>query len=123
VTAIVLASSGAAMFAVGVHQPVTNENTARCFTSASVTGYATEILVAGKRGSVGQVENAHGICAALYGDGHLRLGVKREFPRPSKVKRPVPHLVVCIWSDGTAAVFPGPRGTCASLDLPAAARR
>jgi hypothetical protein len=32
-------------------------------------------------------------------------------------------LVVCIWSDGTAAVFPGPRGTCASLDLPAAARR
>jgi hypothetical protein len=123
VIAIVLVSSGAAMLAVGAHQPVTNEHTARCFTSASVAGYATEISVAGKRGIIGQVENAQAICADLYSDGHLKKGVRREFPQPSKVKQPVPHLVVCIWSDGTAAVFPGPRGTCASLDLPAAARR
>jgi hypothetical protein len=123
VIAIVLVSSGAAMFAVRSDQPVTNEHTARCFTSASVSGYATEITVAGKPGSLGQVKNAYATCAELYSDGHLKKGVERAFPRPSKVKQPVPHLVVCIWSDGTAAVFPGPGGTCASLDLPAAARR
>jgi hypothetical protein len=121
--AIVAVSSGAAAFAVAAHEPVTNRHMARCFTSASVSGYATEIAVAGKRGSLGQVKNAHAACAELYSDGHLKKGVERAFPRPSKVKQPVPHLVVCIWSDGTAAVFPGPRGTCASLDLPAAARR
>jgi hypothetical protein len=34
----------------------------------------------------------------------------------------VPRLAVCVWPDGTAVVFPGPLGTCASLGLhPAAA--
>jgi hypothetical protein len=121
--AILLLSSGAAAFAVASHKPVTNRHMARCFTSASVSGYATEIVVADKPGSSGQVTNAHAICADLYRDGRLKRGVRREIAEPSNGEHPVPHLVVCIWSDGTAAVFPGPRGTCARLDLPAAARR
>jgi hypothetical protein len=79
--------------------------------------------VAGKPGSVMQIKNAHAICADLYSDGHLKRGVRREFLRPSRSEHAVPRLAVCIWKDGTAAVFPGPRGTCARLDLPAAARR
>jgi hypothetical protein len=123
VIAIVLVSSGAAVFSVAVHQPITNEHLARCFTSASVSGYATEIGVAGRTGSPGQVRNAHAKCADLYRDGYLKRGVAREIARPSKGYHSVPHLVVCAWSDGTAAVFPGRRGTCAGLGLPAAARR
>jgi hypothetical protein len=121
--AIVLLSTGAAAFAVAAYQPVTNKHMARCFTSASASGFAATIAVAGRPGAPGQVDNAHAKCADLYIDGYLKRGVRREFTRPSKREQPAPHLVVCIWRDGTAAVFPGPRGTCARLDLPAAARR
>ena len=31
---------------------------------------------------------------------------------------PVPPLVACVMPDGTAAVFPGTRATCATLGLP-----
>lgn len=123
VIVIVALSSGAAAFAVAAHEPVTNKHIARCFTSASLSGFATEITVAGKPGSSGQVENAHAKCANLYSDGYLKRGVRREFAERSKVERAVPHLVVCVWHDSSAAVFPGPRGTCARLDLPAAAGR
>lgn len=121
--AVVLISSGAAAFAVAAYKPVTNTHIARCFTSASTTGYATMIAVPGKPGTVGHVTNAHNQCASLYSHGYLRRGARREIARPSKGPHPVPHLVVCTWNDGSAAVFPGKKGTCARLDLPAAARR
>ena len=123
VIAIALLSTGAAAFAVAAHQPVTNTHLARCFTSASISGFATTLSVPGKPGSIGHVANAHDQCAALYRDGYLQKGVRREIAQPAKGERPVPHLVVCTWNDGTAAVFPGQKGTCARLDLPAAARR
>jgi hypothetical protein len=121
--AIVLLSIGAAAFAVAAYKPVTNKDLARCFTTASISGYATMLAVPAKPGSLGQVTNAHDQCADLYRDGYLRRGVRREIARPLHRGHHVPHLVVCTWRDGTAAVFPGPRGTCARLGLPAAARR
>ena len=121
--AIVLLSTGAAAFAVAAHKPVTNKHLARCFTTASISGYATMLAVPAKPGSRGQLKNAHDQCADLYRDGYLRRGMRREIARPPDRGHFVPHLVVCTWSDGTAAVFPGPRGTCARLGLPAAARR
>jgi len=121
--AIVAIGSGAAAFAVAAHAPVTNKQLARCFTSASRSGFAAEIAVAGKPGSSGQVTNAHDTCADLYSDGRLKQGVSAEMPHPSNGEQPVPHLVVCVWTDKSAAVFPGPQGTCARLGLPAAARR
>jgi hypothetical protein len=123
VIGIVAVSSGAAAFAVAAHAPVTDEQIARCFTSASLSGFATEIAVAGKPGSSGKVTNAHATCAVLYRKGYLKLGASAEIAYPSKGQHPVPHLVECVWHDKTAAVFPGPRGTCARLGLPAAARR
>src|SRR5258708_9621507 len=44
--------------------------------------------------------------------------------RPGQGVHPVPPLVVCTWQDSTAAsLFPGSKGTCVKLGLPAAARR
>jgi hypothetical protein len=121
--AIVLISTGAAAFAVATSQPVTNEHQARCFTVADTSGYNTTVAVPGKPGTQGQVKNAHVLCAALYREGYLKEGAKRINLHPSRGTHPVPHLAICTWSDGTAAVFPGGKGTCGRLDLPAAARR
>jgi hypothetical protein len=122
-TAAIVLATGAAAIAAAVYQPVTNKMSARCFTVADTSGFATEIAVPGKPGAKGAVHNAHDICAALYRLGHLTRGAQRINPRPSKGVHHVPKLQVCTWPDGTAAVFPGPPGTCARLDLPTAARR
>jgi hypothetical protein len=123
VIAIVGLSTGAAAFAVAASRPVTNKQMARCFTSANTSGFAAMIAVPGRPGTRGHVNNAHAMCADLFKDGFLKRGVQREFGQPSKAEQPLPHLVVCVWRDKTAAVFPGPRGTCARLNLQAAARR
>jgi hypothetical protein len=122
-TAAIVLATGAAAIAAAVYQPVTDKTTARCFTVADTSGFATEIAVPGKPGTKGAVQNARDICAALYRQGLLTRGAQRVNPRHSKGNHPVPALQVCTWTDGTAAVFPGPRGTCAKLNLPAAARR
>jgi hypothetical protein len=121
--AIVLISIGAAAFAVATSAPVTNRHLARCFTVAEKSGYFTTAGVAGKPGTRGQVKNAHALCAALYRQGYLEKAAKHISRNPKRGTHPVPHLVICIWSDGSAAVFPGRKGTCGRLDLPAAARR
>jgi hypothetical protein len=122
IAAIVLAT-GAAAIAAAVYQPVTNKTEARCFTVADTSGFATAIAAASKPGTKGAVKNAQQICASLYRQGFLTRGAQRMNPRPRKGVHPVPSLQVCTWQDGTAAVFPGPKGTCAKLGLPTAARR
>lgn len=121
--AIVLISTGAAAFAVATSAPVTNKHQARCFTVADTSGHYTTVAVAGTPGTQGQVKNAHALCAALYREGYLKKGATRINTHPRRGTHPVPHLVVCTWRDGSAAVFPGGNGTCGRLDLPAAARR
>ena len=121
--AIVLISTGAAAFAVATSSPVTNRHFARCFTVADKSGFHTTIGVPGKPGTQGQVKNARALCAGLYREGHLKKGAIGITMHPRRGTHPVPHLVICTWSDGSAAVFPGSKGTCARLDLPAAARR
>jgi len=122
-TAAIVLATGAAAIAAAVYKPVTDRATARCFTVADTSGFATEIAVPGKPGTKGAVQNARDICAALYRQGLLTRGAQQINPRPGNRNHPVPALQVCTWTDGTAAVFPGPRGTCAKLNLPAAARR
>lgn len=121
--AIVAVSTGAAAFALATSAPVTNKSQARCFTVADTSGANTEVAVAGKPGTQGQVKNAHALCAALYREGYLKEGARHLIAHPGRGRHPVPHLVICTWGDGSAAVFPGRKGTCARLDLPAAARR
>jgi hypothetical protein len=36
----------------------------------------------------------------------------------SRLANPVPPLTACVMRDGTAAVFPGTKATCAALGLP-----
>jgi hypothetical protein len=123
-TAAIVLATGAAAIAAAVYQPVTNKTEARCFTVADKSGFATAIAGAGKPGTKGgTVENAREMCAALYRQGLLTRGAQRINRRPPKGVHLVPKLQVCTWPDGTAAVFPGPHGICAKLDLPAAARR
>ena len=121
--AIVLISTGAAAFAVATSAPVTNKQVARCFTVADKSGYSNTAAVADKPGTQGQVKNARALCAWLYRKGYLKKGAKQFIRHPKRGTHPVPHLVTCTWRDGSAAVFPGGRGTCARLGLPAAARR
>jgi hypothetical protein len=122
-TAAIVLATGAAAIAAAVYQPVTDKTEGRCFTVADTSGFATAIAGAGKPGAHGAVRMARQICASLYRQGYLTQGAQRINPRPRKGVHPVPSLQVCTWQDGTAAVFPGPAGTCMKLGLPTAARR
>jgi len=126
--------AGAAAIIVGISvaagviasQPVTDETMARCYTVANPDAgpaYYTTVREAGKPGTKAQVRSAHDGCAALFRIGFLRAG-HRIVSHPPGHSYHVPKLAVCVSHDGTAVVFPGPLGTCASLGLhPAAARR
>jgi hypothetical protein len=122
-TAAIVLATGAAGIAAAVYQPVTNKTDARCFTVADTSGFSTTITSPGKPGTKGAVPEAQQECASLYRQGYLTPGAQRINPRPGKGAHHVPSLVTCTWQDGTAAVFPGPKGTCVKLGLPAAARR
>ncbi|HUZ56540.1 MAG TPA: hypothetical protein VMU94_28945 [Streptosporangiaceae bacterium] len=119
---VVLSSTGAA--GVVAYEAVANRIQARCFTVDDVTSHDfTLIAQASKPLTDAVVRNARGTCEALF-----RIGVLRKGHPPGRLaRRPghhrVPRLVVCVWPDQTAAVFPGGQGTCAKLGLPAAARR
>jgi hypothetical protein len=123
-TAIVVLSTGAAAAGVVAYHAVTDQAQARCFTVDDITSHDyTQITEASKPLTKAAVDNARGTCEELFRIGVLRKG----YPPGRLVRRPghhrVPKLVVCVWTDQTAAVFPGGRGTCAKLGLPAAARR
>jgi hypothetical protein len=121
--AAIVLSTGAAAIAVAVYQPVTDRSAARCFTSADVAGFGVQVAVPGTPGTEGAVRDARRKCADFFEQGFLRPGASRLNNSPGHWAHPVPHLVVCTWHDGTAAVFPGRNGTCRELELPAAARR
>jgi hypothetical protein len=122
--AIVVLGTGAATAGVVAYDAVANRAQARCFTVDDITSHNyTLIAEANKPLTDAVVRNARSTCEALF-----RIGVLRKGHPPGRLaRRPghhrVPHLVVCVWPDQTAAVFPGGPGTCAKLGLPAAARR
>lgn len=122
-TAAIVLATGVAAIAAVVYQPVTNRTEARCFTVADTSGFATVIANPGKPGTKGTIKQAKRICASLYRQGYLTRGVPQMNRRPRNGVHHVPPLQVCTWQDGTAAVFPGPEGTCGKLGLPTAARR
>ena len=119
---VVVVSTGAA--GLIAFSPVTNKALARCYTiadpNASAAYYLT-IAEAGTPTTTAQVKSARQGCAALYQIGMLIQG--RRVARPLAHRTyPVPKLAVCV-GHGAAWVFPGPPETCATLGLPAAARR
>ena len=119
--AVVVLSTGAA--GVVAYGAITNRTQARCFTVDSVTSpdYTT-IAQASNHMTTAVVNDAIGTCRALFRTGVLKRG--RAVGRPPRKHghyRP-PPLVACVWPGGTAAIFPGHRGTCAKLGLSAAAR-
>jgi len=121
--AALMVATAAAAFAVATRQPVTDRNQARCYTVADVSGsgYYTTVTVPGRPGSTARVRDAVSMCRALFREGHLRPGVRGIDLRPGRGTRyRVPALVPCTMRNGSAAVFPGGRATCARLDLPAA---
>jgi hypothetical protein len=128
--AVVAAGTSAGAYAYVQHsQPVTDKNDARCYTVASLSAGPesfTTIAQASMAGSTrpAQVGNAVSVCAALWRQGILHPGPQgargRATPDPAGTSQ-VPPLVACVLGDGTAAVFPGIRSTCATLGLPNAA--
>ena len=120
--AIVL-TTGAAAFAVAEYQPVTDQTQARCYMVADPASSAyTTVAEAARPGSPAQVRNALAVCAALYRQGFLRVGARHIDDHPGDAQRRVPALAVCAMTNGTAAVFPGGRGTCERLGLSAATK-
>jgi hypothetical protein len=119
---ITLSTAGAAIAVVASHT-VTNRAQARCYAVADTSSQDfTTIAQASTSLTPAEVRNALGVCQELYRIGMLVKGHPVMRP-PFKSARNAPPLVACVWRDGTAAVFPGRQGTCATLGLPAAARR
>jgi hypothetical protein len=122
--AVVAVGTSAAAFTLVHYQAVTNKSDARCYTVASTAGgdHYTTIAAAGVPGSRGRVDHALSVCGDLWREGFLTAGAPGIIrPTNTTFSHRVPALVVCTMSDGTAAVLPGPAGTCAKLGLAAAA--
>lgn len=128
VAAVALGGGGVAV----AHQyfgskPVTDHRTARCYSRIS-TDFGPDFPGSTAGGPLTPATSGHGSrmlpvtapieeCAAAWRVGALG---GHAADRSNKIY-PVPHLVGCVLPDGTAAVFPGPDGTCQRLGLPIAA--
>jgi hypothetical protein len=122
---IVALCTGAATAGVAAYNAITNRAQARCFTVAKLNagpGYVTTIAEPSKPETQAEVDNAVQACRVLFKTGVLKEG-RPVVHAGWKHASHVPHLVPCIWYDGTAAVFPGHRATCKKLRLKAAAGR
>jgi len=123
VMAIIVLSTGAAAAGVVAYHAVTDKTQARCFTVDDVTSHDfTTIAEASKPATKAEVRHALSVCRTLFKTGVLKIGHPVIRAHWNRVRR-APPLVACVWQDGTAAIFPGHRGTCAKLSLRAAARR
>ena len=115
---VILATSAAVTYAHD--QAITNKTDARCYTVASTAGpdHFTTVAAPGVPGSPGRVDHARSVCADLWRQGFLSAGAPGiTRPANSSASHRVPALVVCTMPNGTAAVFPGPAGTCAKLGM------
>ncbi len=105
-------------------EPVRNHDTARCYSRIS-TDFGSHFpgasiaSVDSPDGKPGQVTAPIEACADAWRVGAIQYPNPYKTPPPAK-ELPVPHLVGCVLPDGTAAVFPGPDGTCERLGLPTA---
>ena len=120
--AIVLLSIGAAAFAVAAHKPVTNKHLARCFTSASISGYATMLAVPAKPGSLGQIKNARDQCADLY---QRRLPEARRAARDStaaQARAPCPALGRLHMERRNRGGLPRPAGNLREIGPPSGSK-
>lgn len=116
------AAGGGAAAAYVAFQPVTDHTYAHCYSLPSLSSNnGTAIASAGAPGSAAQVTDALATCAMLWRDGFLEAGVPHVIHQtPDTTIHPVPPLVVCTMSNGTAAVFPGDSELCGRLGLPPA---
>jgi hypothetical protein len=122
---IVALCTGAATAGVAAYKAVTDRAQARCFTVARADAgprYFTTIAEPSKPKTKAEVDNAVQACLVLFRTGVLKEG-RPVVHAGWKHTSHVPHLVPCVWYDGTAAIFPGHQGTCKKLDLEAAAGR
>jgi hypothetical protein len=124
ITAIVLGTGVAA--AVVAFRPVTNHSSVRCFSAPRWSGaYYTTVAEPGKGLTRAAIRHARNVCAALFRQGVLKPGAKVGRPARSPGRHHAPPLVVCVGSNGTAAVVPGRSApkTCGQLGLQPAARQ
>jgi hypothetical protein len=121
----ILGGAGTAMATELIgNAPVTDHNTARCYAKIS-TDFGPDFP--GATMAAAQPSNGDGhdvvapirACAAAWRAGAIQYPHPLINPPPAK-EFPVPHLVGCVLPNGTAAVFPGPNGTCQQLGLPTA---
>jgi hypothetical protein len=119
---ILLVASGGAVAGAVVYEyfrPVTNFNTAHCYSLPLEGTSGAWIAVAGPVGSPEQVTNAIGTCGMLWQDGFLQAGVSEIVHLTvTTTLHQIPTLVECTLPDGTAGVFPGPATLCKTLGLP-----
>jgi len=102
-------------------RPVSNTQTARCYSEAAL-GHGgdfpgTSISQAGTSRGPAQVRDALDVCASLWATGILQAGNPSVVNHPAAGPHVVPSLVACTMRDGTAAIFPGSSDTCIRLGL------
>jgi len=121
-SAAVLGAGGAVAYSqLGGSTQVSDQHTARCYSSAIYTAGdnfpGTTIGVPDTAAGQGNVTNAVDVCASLWRAGILQIGASSPIARPTHTVNPVPGLVECVLPDGRAAVFPGAQGLCSHLGL------
>jgi hypothetical protein len=126
--AVAVGTSAGAYAYVQHSEPVTDRSGARCYTVASLSAGPESFTTIAEATVVGslrpaQVNNALGVCAAMWRQGILHpgpQGARSPATPDSAGSSPVPPLAACVLPNGTAAVFPGTRSICATLGLPSA---
>ena len=95
---------------------------ARCHTTTDLGrggDFAGASVAAADAHGVVTIDRAIDACANVWSQGMLTVGSNQlSEPNPA-ASAPVPPLVGCVDSDGVAAIFPGGKGLCTSLGLPA----
>ena len=121
---IVVLGTGAAAFVM--ISPVTNHSTMRCYAAPRRSeAYYMTVARPSHAMSAAGVQHAKQLCRALFREGFLKFGTRVTPPKRPLVRHRVPPLVVCVASDGTAAVVPGREAAevCEQLGVKAAARQ
>lgn len=102
--ALIGVGGGAAYGAIAGSGPVTDQHTARCYTTASYSSNVefpgTTVGVPDSASEPGAVTNALDACRTLWRAGILQPGARTAIVRPAQAQYPVPGLVECVLPDG-----------------------
>jgi hypothetical protein len=123
---VIVVGLGAGAAAFVAFGPVTSHSTMRCYSAPSRSaGYYMTVARPGHGTTATEIRSAKATCEMLFRRGFLKVGARVVPPKRPPVRHRVPPLVVCVDTEGTAAVVPGIQATeaCEKVGLKAATRQ